>query len=196
MARCARAPLADVHTWRTTSVERAHDRIVAALAQMQERQRRRRAHVAPQAQAAGRGRFEREVLAHQRDAEPGDHQRADHELVVGFDHLRRRDPVGLEQLLRERAVRADRGRDDPRQRGDRVPVGRLDAVLPRDRRDDAIRDVAQRHRGHLRMREAAVVERRVQLAVAHLGERVARHLVVQLDLDQRITLDREAEEIR
>ena len=45
-----------------------------------------------------------------------------------------------------------------------------------------------------RMREGAVVEARVERAVADLLEGRARHLVVELELDQRKTLGRERQE--
>jgi hypothetical protein len=64
-----------------------------------------------------------------------------------------------------------------------------DAVLPRDRRDDPERELAERRARDLGVRQITVIERRVELVVPDLFERDAGELVAQLDLEQRIALD-------
>src|SRR6266550_1777788 len=54
--------------------QRSDDGIVLAFAQVQKLQQRFGARLPPQAYVVGRGRFQREVFAHQRDTHAGDHE--------------------------------------------------------------------------------------------------------------------------
>ena len=101
---------------------------------------------------------EREILPKQRDADAGHDQRADDELVVGLEHGCRRQSARSEKMRRQRVVRADRRRHDPRQPRDRRVVGVLDPIAPRRRRRHAVDERSQRHRGDARVAERAVIE--------------------------------------
>ena len=65
---------------------------------------------------------------------PGDHQRAHHGLVVGFDAHHRRAAALGEELLDQRAQRADPRRQDPRHLHELVPRCVAHAVAPCGRR--------------------------------------------------------------
>src|SRR5213592_4837162 len=71
----------------------------------------------------------------------------------------------------------------------------LDTVPPCGRRDDSVRDRAERNGFDGGVNEVAVIEARVELVVADLRECRARHFVAQLDLDERIAVERLGEEV-
>src|SRR5258708_34911646 len=77
----------------------------------------------------------------------------------------------------------------------RAPVVVARTEVRTGREDDAVDEPAQRLGVQLRVVDGAEVEARVERPVANAGERRAGENLVQLDVDQRVTLDRATQEV-